>query len=127
MDTNILIVGHNKAMNYILKTVLGKHGKLVIVNDVFQAINIMRMNQDIGLIILDIDFQTSECMDFIKHLGSSKIYNKPVIVLSSLIHIKNNEPFLQAHVYEYFTKPFNPIEFSKSVNRLNQLKLVGQS
>lgn len=124
MIKNILCIGHNKAMNYIIKTVLGNRYKIVMVEDVFHGMNILKHTQDVNLVVIDIDYQTKESIDFIQHVNSSKLYNKPLIVLSSFHHQKTNDAVIEASVYDYFIKPFNPIEFVKSINKLNSSETV---
>ena len=85
---------------------------------IFQGMHLLRQKQNIDLIIIDIDFQTKESIDFILHINSSKVYNKPVIVLSSIQNPKTNEAEIEAQVYDYFIKPFSPIDLLKSISEL---------
>jgi DNA-binding NtrC family response regulator len=118
MRRNILIISHNQAMSYLLQTVIGNKHKLVITEDVFQGMHQLKHKQNINLIIIDIDHQTKESIDFIQHINSSKLYNKPVIVLSDVQNQKLNEAVIEATVYDYFIKPFSPIELKKSIDKL---------
>ncbi len=118
MRRNILIISHNQAMSYLLQTVIGNIHKLVITEDVFQGMHQLKHKQNINLIIIDIDYQTKESIDFIQHINSSKLYNKPVIVLSNVQNKKSNEAVIETIVFKYFIKPFSPIELIHSIDKL---------
>jgi len=118
MRRNILIISHNQAMSYLLQTVIGNIHKLVITEDVFQGMHQLKHKQNINLIIIDIDHQTKESIDFIQHINSSKLYNKPVIVLSNVQNKKSNEAVIETIVFKYFIKPFSPIELIHSIDKL---------
>lgn len=118
MLRNVLVISHNKAMSYLIRTVLGNLFQLIIVEDVFHGMHRLKYKKDINLIIIDIDYQTKESIDFILHINSSKLYNKPLIVISSVQNQKTNEAVIEANVYDYFIKPFNPIELVDSINEL---------
>ncbi len=118
MRRNILIISHNQAMSYLLQTVIGNIHKLVITEDVFQGMHQLKHKQNINLIIIDIDYQTKESIDFIQHINSSKLYNKPVIVLSNVQNKKSNEAVIETIVFKYFIKPFSPIELIHGIDKL---------
>lgn len=120
MITNILSIGQNKAMNYILKTVLANLYQLIIVEDVFLGMHLLKQKQDIDLIIIDVDYQTKEIVDMILHIDSSKIYKKPIIVLSGTENQQLNNSLIDSRVHASFTKPFNPLEMLGCINKLNQ-------
>lgn len=105
-------------MSYLLQTVIGNIHKLVITEDVFQGMHQLKHKQNINLIIIDIDYQTKESIDFIQHINSSKLYNKPVIVLSNVQNKKSNEAVIETIVFKYFIKPFSPIELIHSIDKL---------
>jgi len=118
MVRNILSIGNHKAMNHLLRTVLARRYRLIMAEEIFQGMNILKHKQNIDLVIIDIDQQIKESIDFILHINSSKVYNKPVIVLSSIQNPKTNESEIEAHVYDYFIKPFNPIDLLHSISEL---------
>lgn len=121
MLRNVLCIGHNKAMNYLIVTVLGNLYTLLIVEDVFHGMNILKQKHDIHLIIIDIDYQTKENIDFILHIKSSKLYNKPLIVLLSVQNQKANKSVIEHSAYHYFEKPFNPIDLVNTINNINSM------
>ena len=119
MIKKVLSIGQNKAMNYLVRTVLSGLYQLVIVEDVFLGMHLLRQKLDINLVVIDIDYQTKESIDLILHINSSKIYNRPVIVLSSLENQQRYRSLMEARVYGHFVKPFNPIELVNSIDKLN--------
>ena len=113
-------------MNYLIQTVLSSLCQLTIVEDVFFGMQMIREKKDIGLVIVDIDYQTKEVLDFISHINSSKLYKKPLIILSNSQREKLHKPLIEHFIYGYFIKPFNPIELVKTINELkNRMSVSG--
>jgi DNA-binding response OmpR family regulator len=108
MSKSILSINGNKAMNYLLKTILEKEYQLVPANDVFQGMHYLRNNKEIGVLIVDVDYQPQQGWELIEHIKSSRLYQMPVIVLATdnteLLRLKCYE----LEVDEIFFKPFNP-------------------
>lgn len=119
---NILCIGRNKAMNYLMLTVLKNLGKILIAEDVFHGMNLLQYKKNISLIIIDIDSMAKENIDFILHIHSSKLYRKPLIVLVSVQNQKANASLIEGCVYHYFVKPFNPIDLVNCINSIDALK-----
>ena len=110
MSKSILSVNGNRAMNFLLQTILEKEYQFVPVSDVFQAMHQLRTNKTISFLIVDLDFHPQQGWELIEHIKSSKLYCIPVIVLST-----DNTELLRQKCYEYevdeiFFKPFNPID-----------------
>lgn len=119
---NILCIGRNKAMNYLVLTVLKNLGKILIAEDVFHGMNLLQHTKNISLIIIDIDSMVKENIDFILHIYSSKLYRKPLIVLGNLHNQMANASLIEECVYRYFVKPFNPIDLVNCINSIDALK-----
>lgn len=117
MIRNVLSIG--QSMNYLIDTVLSSLYKLTIVEDVFHGMHLLKQKKDFQLIIVDLDYQTKETMDFILHIHSSKLYNQRIIVLSGSQNYKTHEPVLKSCVHEHFIKPFNPIELVKAIDQID--------
>ena len=105
-------------MNYLLQTVLSNHYKLVPVADVFQGMYELKRNEEIALVIADVDYNTQESCDFIHHIKTSGLYNKPVIVLTSDKSKNTTDKIAETDVYAIFIKPFNPVDLVKTINEL---------
>lgn len=118
MKRNVLSIGRNQSMNYLIKTVLSNLYQLTMVEDVFHGMHELKNKQYISLILIDIDYQTKEGIDFIQHINSSKLHQKPLIILSSAEIQHKNEYVIKNNVLNYFIKPFNPIDLVKSIDEL---------
>ncbi len=121
MITNVLSIG--QSMNYLIGTVLSDAYKLTIVDDVFHGMHLLKTKKNIDLIIVDLDYQTKEAMDFILHISSSRLYKQPVIVLSSEPGFKISESVPHSSVRKHFTKPFNPVDFVTFINQIDASSL----
>ena len=117
MIRNILSIG--QSMNYLLETALSNSYELITVEDVFHGMHMLKQNKEIDLIIIDIDFQTKEAIDFILHIHSSRLYKQRVFALVSTLNYLSYESVLNRCVHGHFKKPFNPIELVKAINKTN--------
>jgi DNA-binding response OmpR family regulator len=116
MKKAILSINGNKSMNFLLRTVLSEEHFIITVSDVFQGMKEMKSNQKTDLIIVDIDYQTKESIDFIHHIKTSSLFNKPVIVLASEQNKKALDEAGKAKIDNYFLKPFNPVHLVKHIS-----------
>lgn len=105
-------------MNYIVQTVLSRTYKMVTVADVFQGMHQLRMNEAVELIIIDADFNTAECWEFVRHIKSSWIYNRPVVMLASDKTLSPGEKESNVRVDYFFQKPFSPVDLIKTIDAL---------
>ena len=121
MRKNILSINSNRPMNYLLQTILSDQYKVIPALDVFQGMYELKRNDEIELIIADVDHNTKESWDFIQHIKTSKLYNKPVIVLTSDKGKRTVEKMAEANVYDFFLKPFDPVELIRTINELVKL------
>jgi DNA-binding response OmpR family regulator len=115
MSRSILSVNGNKAMNYLLKTILEQEYQFVPANDVFQGMHYLRANRKISALVVDLDFQPQHSWELIEHIKSSKLYQVPVIVLAT-----ENTEVLRQKCYEFevdeiFFKPFNPVDLIAAI------------
>ncbi|MEO6546538.1 MAG: hypothetical protein ABIN94_01010 [Ferruginibacter sp.] len=115
----VLSIGPNKSMSYLIWTVLSNLYRLIIVENVFEGMHFLKNQRDIRLIIVDIDYQTKETIDFIHHINSSKIYKKPFIILTNPQNQKLNKSVLEQGAYCCFIKPFNPLELANCIKQLS--------
>lgn len=125
MRTHILSINGNNAMNYLIKTGFSDKYKVITVANVFEAWQELNRNQKIQMILVDVDYQTEECVDFVQHLNSSTMYSCPVIILGSSQNREIAERLGSIRdVRELFIKPFNPINLSKSIDGFVSLNLA---
>jgi CheY-like chemotaxis protein len=124
MSKSILSVNGNKAMNYLLQTILEKEYRFVPVSDVFQGMHQIRLNKSISALVVDLDFQPQQSWDFIEHIKSSKLFRIPVIVLTTDNTETLRKKCYQFEVDEIFFKPFNPEDLIAAINNLMETTLV---
>jgi len=106
-------------MNYLLHTVLSGRYSFIPVSDVYQGINELKIKEQIDLIIIDVDYHTQESWDFIQHIKTSGLYqDMPVIVLVSKENKKITEKTASSKVYDFFYKPFSPVDIVKTIDEI---------
>ena len=108
-------------MNYLLQTVLSDRYNFISATDVYQGIHELKNREEIELIIIDLDFHTEESWDFIQHIKTSGLYHdKPIIVLLSKGQKVNGTP-VTSQVYDFFYKPFSPLDFIKTIDEVMEV------
>ena len=116
MSKSILSVNGNRAMNYLLQTILEKEYKFIPANDVFQASHHLKTNNKICFLIVDLDFYTQQGWELIQHIKSSKLFRIPVIVLATENTESLRERCYKYEVDEIFFKPFNPVDLIAAID-----------
>jgi DNA-binding response OmpR family regulator len=116
MSKSILSVNGNRAMNYLLKTILEKEYQFVPANDVFQGMHYLRTRKGIGALIVDLDSQPQQGWELIEHVKSSRLFNLPVIVLATENTELLRQKCYELEVDEIFFKPFNPEDLIAAAN-----------
>lgn len=124
MSKCILSVNGNRAMNYLLQTIFENHYDFVPVNDVFQALYKIKTNRNIQALILDIDFETEEIWNLVEHIKSSKLFQIPIIILSTSNSDEINKKCYDYEIDEIFFKPFNPLELTTAVSSILEIKVA---
>ncbi len=115
MSKSILSINGNRAMNYLLQTLLNKEYRFVGATDAFHGVHFLKTNKQIKAVIVDLDFHTQQSWDLIEHIKTSKLYDIPVVVLAT-----DNNEILRQKCYEYevdeiFFKPFNPVDLIAAI------------
>ena len=124
MSKSILSVNGNKAMNYLLQTILEKQYHFVPASDVFQGMHHIRTNKRISALVVDLDFQPQQSWELIENIKSSRMYRIPVIVLTT-----DNTETLRQKCYEFevdeiFFKPFNPEDLIAAIKSMMTVSIV---
>ncbi|MEN9949842.1 MAG: hypothetical protein RLY85_594 [Bacteroidota bacterium] len=118
MKRSILSINGNKPFNYILKTVLSdKYAVLLAANPV-SGLRLMKENKNLDLILIDTDVFQADAIDFILHVKTSSILDKPIIVLSSADMTLLQSRFSKIRIEEIFNKPFNPVILLQQIDKL---------
>lgn len=118
MKRKILSINENRPMNFLLQTVLSAKYEFIPVTDVFSGMEELKKDGDIELVLIDVDYATQENWDFIQHISSSVIYQKPVIVLASERNRRIDKKVAEEKIYEFVMKPFSPLDLVRSIDRI---------
>lgn len=105
-------------MTYLLQTVLAGRYTITAVPDAYQGMQELKKKTTTNLVLVDLDYQKEENLDFIQHVKTSTLYNIPVVVLLSELDDNTIKKFVTSQVSDYFQKPFNPLELIKTVDDL---------
>ena len=104
-------------MNYLLQTALSSRYNIVAVADVFAGMNELKRREEIKLIIIDVDYSAQENWDFVQHIKTSGLYQKPVIVLASDRSKSMDEKMVEEKGYDVVFKPFNPPDLVRTIEK----------
>ena len=105
-------------MNFLLQTIFEKEYRFLSATDVFQAMQQLRLNKQIGALIVDVDFQPQQCWELIQHIKTSKLFKIPVVVLATENNDMMKEKSYQFELDEIFFKPFNPVDLIAAIKNL---------
>ena len=124
MSKCILSVNGNKAMNYLLQTILEKEYQFIPASDVFGAVRHLKDRKEICALIVDLDYHPQHCWELIEHIKSSVLYKIPVIVLTT-----ENDEVLRQKCYMYevdeiFFKPFNPLDLIAAIKSMMSVSVM---
>ncbi len=124
MSKSILSVNGNRAMNYLLQTIVEREYRFIPAADVFQGMHSLKTNKKIGALVVDLDSQPQQSWELIEHIKSSRLYRIPVIVLTT----ENNETLrnkcYEFEVDEIFFKPFNPEDLIAAIKSMMNVALL---
>jgi CheY-like chemotaxis protein len=119
MKRSVLIVESNRALQFLLKTLLDKKYSVKCVKNSKQAIQLFALNYETDLVILDMPGIESENFELMEHISTSSVFiNTPVIVLSESNEEKLKNACLQIGASYFLTKPFNPVYLFEKANQL---------
>jgi DNA-binding NtrC family response regulator len=118
MNSTILSINGNKPMNYLLQTALATRYNIIPVSDVFAGMNELKRRDEIKLIIIDVDYSAQENWDFVQHIRTSGLYQKPVIVLASDRSKRMDEEMADERGYDLVFKPFSPPDLVRTIEKL---------
>lgn len=110
-------INGNKPFNYILKTVLSDKYNVLLAADPISGLRLIKEQQKFDLILVDTDLFENDAIDFVMHVKSSVIYDKPVIVLTSSDLKLLSSKFSRVKVDQIFVKPFNPVLLLQHIDK----------
>lgn len=115
MSKSILSVNGNNAMNYLLKTILKKEYQFVPAINVFHGMHQLKTHKEVGILIIDLDFEPQRSWELIEHIKSSKLYDVPIIVFATENTEILRQKCYQFEIDEIFFKPFNPVDLIAAI------------
>jgi DNA-binding response OmpR family regulator len=118
MSKSILSVNGNQAMNYLLQTIFQNEYQFIPVPDVYDGMYQLKMNKNIRLLIVDVDFETAQSWELIQHIKTSRLFQIPVIVLTSTNDEEVKNRCYDLGIDDIFFKPFNPVDLVAAVKTL---------
>jgi len=118
MRRSILSINGNKPFNYILKTVLSDKYIVFLAADPVSGLRMIREQPSLSLILIDTDLFEQDAIDFILHVKSSLILDKPIILLTSADLKLLSSKLSRIKLDEIFLKPFNPVLLLQYIDKL---------
>jgi DNA-binding NtrC family response regulator len=112
-ETKILIIDSDKNSCFLYEEFLQEKFVCLIVNDELKAIEILKSNSNIGLIITEIRFKSLDCNNLFYEIKKIKI-NIPIFVCTSIVTDEIKNECLKIGFNEFISKPI-------SENRLCEL------
>jgi diguanylate cyclase (GGDEF)-like protein len=121
----ILIVDDEKPNRKILSALLEDDFEIILAKDGKQVFERFRDNKNIDLVILDIMLPDMDGYEILKHMKNDECLRQiPVVIISVLDSLENEEKGLKLGAVDYITKPFHPGIVQLRVK--NHIKLVEQ-
>src|SRR5829696_5873105 len=107
MKMKVLLVDQNKAISFLIETLLEKQYEVYPVQDSYFAISELASNKSFDLISLSIDSKHDENFQLLQHLKTSSLLRKiPVLVLASGSEATLETECEELGVGAYVEKPF---------------------
>ncbi len=117
MKPTILGICENKAISFLLETVLSTEYTFIHSSDIYGGMGALKKVGEIELVLIDVDQQIAEKIEFIQHINTSLLYKRPITLLVS--DGQFGEKFNQVcKVCDIIYKPFSPLELTKSINKI---------
>jgi DNA-binding response OmpR family regulator len=86
--------------------------------DPVSGLRMIREQPNLSLILIDTDLFEQDAIDFILHVKSSLILDKPIIVLTSSDLNLLSSKLSRIKLDEIFLKPFNPVLLLQYIDNL---------
>jgi DNA-binding NtrC family response regulator len=111
----VLVVSANQSICYVFQVLFSSRFKILCAEEGLTGHRLLK-SQHPGVLIIDLDFNTEDNVEFIKYILSSRLHSVPVMVLSTDENVEarfGNEKDLY-----FFQKPFNPIHLMEHAEQL---------
>lgn len=121
MINAVLSINANKAMNYVIESIINHQYDVIAVNDIYSAAEQLKKRQDIKTIVLDVDNTQADVWDFIHHIKTSRFFNRPIIVLTSDKSLAQTKKVEETKIRYLLYKPFAPSEILKKISEVESI------
>ncbi len=127
MKKKILLVEENKALSFLIETVLEKNYQTVPVADSNFAMQQLMPGGHFDLVIISIDEVTSANFQLLHHLSTSSLLKKmPIVVLSNAQNIILQQDCEAIGISAFMRKPFDPQLFAQRIDELTFVRSTTQ-
>ncbi len=124
-NKSILIIEDHDSIRLLLGSMLSKYYKVTTLRDGMEGMAWLVKGNVPDLILLDMSMPRLSGKDFLKNIRQSGFFREiPVIVISANNGDDDIKNCLKWGVCDYMTKPFNPIELKKKINKVLTAKEV---
>jgi len=119
MKKSVLTIESNRALQYLVATVLKTKYPVSSVQNSRHAMQLFSSGYEADLIIIDIPNKNTENFELLDHIVTSSVFKDvPIIVLSANRDEELKNSCLQIGAADFLTKPFDPVYLFEKVNQL---------
>ena len=119
MKKSVLTIESNRALQYLVATVLKTKYLVSSVQNSRHAMQLFSSGYEADLIIIDIPNKNTENFELLDHIVTSSVFKDvPIIVLSANRDEELKNSCLQIGAADFLTKPFDPVYLFERVDQL---------
>jgi len=114
---SVLVIEDHDSIRVLLGAMLSKYYQVTTMKDGLEGMAWLVRGNVPDLILLDMSMPRLSGDEFLKNIRQSGFFRDiPVIIVSANDGEEDKKACLKWGVYDYLTKPFNPIELKSKVN-----------
>ena len=117
MNQKILIINDDKVILESLKTILSNHYNLILTMDSAQALDILKNDTSISLILIDINLPQLNGLPTISSI-KEKYPDKNIIIVTGYESVGIENESLNLDADGYIVKPFNSKKILDTIKKL---------
>jgi DNA-binding NtrC family response regulator len=121
MNLSVLNVNGNRPMCELFQTILNKKYNVMEAGNVYDAARTIKKRPDVKVILIDIDKEVKEKLEFIHHVHSSTLYRVSFVLFTGSKDNRLYEQLKLAGKSSLFYKPFNPDEVIRHIDELAEV------
>jgi two-component system chemotaxis response regulator CheY len=115
----ILVIDDDEPLRTLLAKIFGRHYRVVIMNNGFDAWCWLAEGNRPDLILSDINMPMLDGVELLENLAHSGLYKDiPVVILSGIKDADKRDECLRLGAQAYLVKPFEPRVLLDTVNRI---------